>query len=253
MTTVTRRHQRFGVEKLGIYAKTLHATDAELLNISMTGACVTARESLKSADKHLIKFHSRGMAFTLHCRVIWEDSDLEVKSPDGESVPVYKAGVVFNDTASDKMVTLKDFIRVSGAPNEQTVSDTFGPSALRFNVYANEKVLLYYPKISPVKKISLSGMLMELDHAIEAERRFPMTLFLPHESLPIKFQGRVACCLEIPDKRSKRFDIGIEFLGMSEKDTSRLSKFLQTSTATPIREKLLRLFKKASLLPRKPH
>jgi hypothetical protein len=119
MTVGTRRHQRFVVENLGIYAKSLYAAEAELLNISMTGACVTTRERLTFSDKHLIKFHGGGTPFTLSCHVIWETTSIELTSPTKGSDPVYKAGVAFNDTASDKMITLKDFIRVSGTPNQQ--------------------------------------------------------------------------------------------------------------------------------------
>jgi hypothetical protein len=218
----------------------------------MTGACVTTRERLTFSDKHLIKFHGGGTPFTLSCHVIWETTSIELTSPTKGSDPVYKAGVAFNDTASDKMITLKDFIRVSGTPNQQRLSDEYGSSALRFQVQANEKVLLYYPRISYVKKISLGGMLIGSDSGIQVEKRFPMAVFLANENLPLKFEGRVVCCIEIADKKSKSFDIGIEFLDMSIHDKSRLSRFLQTLTITPLHKKILRLFRKAVFLPRTP-
>ncbi|HAM52752.1 MAG TPA: hypothetical protein DCP92_19415 [Nitrospiraceae bacterium] len=247
-----RRHQRFVVEHLGISAKNLYAAEAELLNISMTGACVATSESLKFADKHLIKLHSKGMPFSLHCHVIWENSNSEMTIPSTKPVAGYTAGIRFSDTASDKMVMLKDFIRMSGSPNEQRLSDEYGSSALRFRVHANKKVLLYYPKSSHVKKISVGGMLMELDNRIQVEKRFPMALFLPNQDIPMKFQGRVACCLETPDTKSKRFDIGIEFLDITENDKSRLGTFLQTLSVIPLHKKLWRLFKKAPFFPQNP-
>ena len=241
----TRRYQRFVVEKVGIYTKTLHATEVELLNISMTGACVRVRESLKVSEKHLLKLHSKGMSFTLQCHVVWESADREGKLSGKAALPAHKAGIAFDGTASDKMIILKDFIRVSGTANGQRLSDEYGPSALRFQVYSNEKALLYSARTSYAKKISLGGMLVELDDAIQLERRFPLALFLPRQDISIKVQGRVASCIEMPGKRGKRFDVGIEFLEMADKDKARLSRFLLALRAAPLHKKLWRLFKKA--------
>jgi hypothetical protein len=115
---------------------------------------------------------------------------------------------------------------VSGIPNEQRLSDEYRSSALRFAVCANEKAVLFYPETSPVKKMSLGGMLVELCNALQVEKKFPMALFLPNEALPIRFQGRVVSCIAVPNKRPECFDIGIEFFDMAEYDRSRVNRFL---------------------------
>ena len=100
--------------------------------------------------------------------------------------------------------------------------------------------------MSYVKKISLDGMLIGLGNRLQVEKRFPMALFLANENLPIKFQGRVACCIGIADKKSTSFDIGIEFLDMAKQDKSRLSRFLETLTVTPFHKKIWRLLRKVA-------
>jgi len=247
-----RRYQRFIVEKLGIYAKTVYVEETELLNISMTGACVAAKESLRPSDKHLIKLLGKGKPLTLPCQVIWEKASPEEKEPWPEATAVYRAGVEFEVSSSDKLVVLKDFIRVSGVPNDQVERDEYQPSALRFKVYTNEKALLYYPRVSPVKVLGRGGMLIESDKGLEVDRIFPMALFLPRADLPIKFQGRIACSLEMPDKKSRHAHVGIEFLGLTQEDESRLTAFLETLMVIPIREKLSRLFRKIFFLQEKP-
>ena len=117
-------------------------------------------------------------------------------------------------------------MRTFGIPDGEKVRDEYPPTALRFRIKTTERAVLYYHKTSPVKKISLGGMLMEEYNGIELEWRAPMALFLPNETEPLKFRGRVASCIEIPGKRSKHYDIGVEFLDMPEDDRLRLSEFL---------------------------
>jgi hypothetical protein len=225
MNVGKRRYKRFVVENMDIHAKTLFATDTELLDISVTGACITAQKSLRFADKHLIKLESEGMHLPIQCSIIWKNLSGSARNTSGEFVPVYKAGVAFKGISSDKLVSLKDFIRMSGIPKERRISDEYGPSALRFKIHNNKKAVLYYQRTSTVKKISLGGMLIELYNGIKIDKRFPMALSLPNKDRQIRFQGRVASCIEIPGNKL-RHDIGIEFIDMPENDKSRLSEFL---------------------------
>jgi len=226
MNTGKRRHERFAVEDMALQAKTLFATEVELLDVSMTGACIVATKSLKTGDQYLLRLQNKGTAFTLRGVVIWVTLSGSVKNAREEAVPVYRAGVTFRNVSSDKLVKLKDFMRTFGIPDGEKVRDEYPPTALRFRIKASESAVLYYHKTSPVKKISLGGMLMEGYNGIKLEWRAPMALFLPNGNAPLKFRGRVASCIEIPGRRSKHYDIGVEFLDMPEDDRSRLSEFL---------------------------
>lgn len=226
MNREKRRYKRFALENMDVRAKTLFAAGIDLLNISVSGACMLSKKGLKLGDKYLIKIESEGMHLSLPCVITWESLCCSVKKSGGEFIPVYKTGVAFKDMTSDTLVKLKDFIRMSGIPNEQRLSDEYRSSALRFAVCANEKAVLFYPETSPVKKMSLGGMLVELCNALQVEKKFPMALFLPNEALPIRFQGRVVSCIAVPNKRPECFDIGIEFFDMAEYDRSRVNRFL---------------------------
>jgi Tfp pilus assembly protein PilZ len=221
-----RRYKRFSVEEMDIHAKTLFAEGIDLLNISLSGACILSTKSLKFGDKYLIRLKSEGLHLALPGVVVWESLCSRVKNSAGEFVPAYKAGLAFKGITSDKLVELKDFIRVSGIPNEQRLSDEYKPSALRFTVHAHEKAVLFYPETAPVRKVSLGGMLVESSDRVQVEKKFPMALFLPNDALPVRFKGRVASCVPIPNERSKRFGIGVEFLDMAEHDRSRMGRFL---------------------------
>lgn len=226
MNTGTRRHKRFAVEDMALYAKTLFATEIELLDVSMTGACVVTKKSLKLGDQQLLRLHNKATGLTLRGVVVWVMLSGSVKNAREEVVPVYRAGVTFKNVSSDNLVKLKDFMRTFGIPDGEKVSDEYPPTALRFRIKTTENAVLYYHRTSPVKKISLGGMLVEGYNGIKLEWRAPMALFLPNETAPLKFRGRVASCIEIPGRRSKHYDIGVEFLEMPEHDRLRLSEFL---------------------------
>lgn len=226
MSSRIRRYKRFTVANMDVRARALFTAEVELLNISTSGACVLSKTSLKLGENCLIKLEREGALIPLRCTVVWETLCGSERGTAGEVIPLYKSGIEFRNISSNRLVELKDFIRVTGLPDELKLGDQYGPSALRFRVRTHEKALLYYPGTSVVKKISLGGMLMELYRGIPIENRLPMALLLPGENRPIKFQGRVAYCAAMDDMHSKRFDIGIEFLGMAENDRSRVSGFL---------------------------
>jgi len=235
-----RRYRRFIVENMGIHAKAVLAQDAELLNVSTSGACILSRKSLKLGENCLITLKREGTTLLLQCTVVWGTLCGSEKISVGEIRPLYKTGLTFGNLPSDKLIQLKDFLRVSGFPSEGKLSDQYGPSALRFGIQVNNNACLYYPNTSEVKKLSLGGMLMEFYDRLPVEERLPMALFLPSVNRALKFRGRVASCTKKEDRHSNHFDVGIEFLGMTENVRSKVAGFLthlateETSKGSPL-------------------
>lgn len=224
--TKKRRYKRFTVEGMDVHAKMIFAEIIELSNISIGGACIITTKTLRPGDNVLIRIADEKIRLPLKCTIIWENASESVDDARESPVVLYKAGIQFKEVSSDTIIHLKDFMRVSGIPDEKKLSDEYKPSALRFKIYRSEKAVLNYPVTYPVKKISLGGMLVEADCALEIEQKYPMAIYLPNEDIPIKFQGRIASRIPIPDEKLDRFDIGIEFLTLAENDKSRLNKFI---------------------------
>jgi hypothetical protein len=226
MTAGYRRYKRYRVENMNMRAKTLFAADAELLNMSMGGACIRTVQSLKESEKQLLRLRSEESPLTLPCSLVWQSMSGDAPKSAEKSVPVYKAGVSFSGIPSDKLVKLKDFMRRSGSPCEERISDAYKPSLLRFQIHTGNKALMYYTSASPVRKIGLGGMLVELHFDVQPERVFLMELSVPDDNPPMRFRGRIASRLPVSGGRLGRFDVGIEFLDMGLADKFRLSKFL---------------------------
>jgi hypothetical protein len=205
-----------------MHAKTIFSSEIEILDISLKGARIQGRKSLKIGGNYQIKFRHEGEPLSFHCTVVWEKLTEAIKQTSGETVPVYIAGVEFTDVFSDKTLGLFKFVDKCLISYEQRIG------GVRITIDRKERSQLDHEESYNVKKISLAGMLIETEEELQLEGRFPMKLFLPDASPPIEFQGRIASCIKTPHEKTKGVDIGIEFLDMAENDKSRLNNFIKS-------------------------
>ncbi|MHA1941312.1 MAG: PilZ domain-containing protein [Candidatus Hodarchaeales archaeon] len=220
-----RRYKRFLIEQMDIHAKTIFATEVEMLDISICGARMKVPQNLKIGCVYFIKLENESYSFRLKCTVMWEKLSGSLKNKDGEFIPVYTAGIKFNNVYSDELKKLKDFIGEFEIPQEQKFGDEKRLNAMRVKFYTKESNLLNYQETYTVKLLSLGGILIETNIEFRIDERFPMELFLSNDNYPLKFQGRIASCIEILDKKPKQYNIGVEFLDITENDLSRLSEY----------------------------
>lgn len=76
-----------------------------------------------------------------------------------------------------------------------------------------------------VISINLGGALMEGESSHRQENKLFMELLLP-ENVRISLTGRVTSC-HLSKANDKRYDVGIEFMSMSEEDRVKLKQFIQ--------------------------
>jgi hypothetical protein len=217
-----RRYKRFIVDDKDIRAKTSFAAEIEILDISVGGARIKGTRSLKIGSKYVIKIERGKKVITLKCRVIWEHLSGSIKNERSESIPVYTAGIEFTEIFSDRTQDLLQYLK------DYTTSYEMRLTGVRISFHGKELAIMNHEETYIVKKISLGGMLIESHHPLPERRSFPMELAFPQEINPIKFQGKVACCMEIPEQKPNCYDIGISFFDMSPDDKSKLDEFIQS-------------------------
>jgi hypothetical protein len=223
-----RRYERFPVEGKKLRAKAALTEVIELSNVSIGGACIITTRTLMPGDNILLRIPSEKVEKPLKCTIVWEAASDKPLERGGRHVPVYKAGVKFNELLPGTIVRLKDFMRSMGVPVEGNRDAGDKRSPLRFNVLLDEKAFMNYSATFPVKKVSLGGMLVETGGELERGGRYPAALYLPGSEHPVRFNGRVASKVPLKDG----FDVGIEFCDMSDDDRSRLTAFLETLAAS---------------------
>ncbi|GAB4485063.1 MAG: hypothetical protein OHK006_10510 [Thermodesulfovibrionales bacterium] len=213
-----RRHKRFTVEIMNIRGRMMMSSMVEIHDLTAETITLLADIRLNLGTPYVLKLEDRDAAIHVHGTVEFASLYKTVQNDEGDVVPIYKAALRLADMDETTRAKLERFI------GHHRTGEAERCSRLVCKVRSGEHAILDFPTAYTVKKVSLSGMLIESNHPIQLERRMPMELGLPGYSL-VHLTGRVASCLPVPE--SGRFDVGIEFIDMSSSDKESLKSFIE--------------------------
>ena len=225
-----RRYKRYKVDVMEMSGKVVLAKSLKILDISIDGICLKTEKRLDVGGEYTLKMEGKGKVLTVKGTVAWALLSGNSVDSYGNIIPVYKAGMKFVDVSKEKMNEIVNFIEEHKRDIDKLV-DLYSPSGrrlyVRISIEDPEKAVLNYQGSYKVKSISLGGMLIESEHPLEIESKFPMEIKTLTENSYIKFLGRVASCLLIKNKDIEHYDIGIEFIEMSEEDREILVELIR--------------------------
>ena len=215
-----RRHKRYAVE--GVHGNVLHPSDLEILNMSIDGAAIETSKRLDINREYTFKIKHKGAIVSFRGCVIWSLlTNKELKDKD-KIIPVYRAGIRFTDTLNERGSQLIDFID----ENKITTLER-RVVGVRFKIDAPQQIKIEYPYKYEVKKMSLSGMLVETGYPLKVNSSYHVEIFL--EKNILELIGRVAYCEELnPGNDDKKYSIGIEFKEMTDDKRDLIKKFLKS-------------------------
>jgi Tfp pilus assembly protein PilZ len=214
-----RRHKRHFVD--GVRGNVLYTSDIDVLNISLDGVSVETTRRLELKREYTFKVRYKDTSLDLKGRVVWAVLLSKEKKDTRAFVPVYRAGIRFTNVSGEKAGLLQQFIDENKV---RTLEPRVG--GVRFRIASSEDVKVDLPRKYEVKRVSLSGMLVETEYPLALNSEHGVELFLNGEAM--HFAGRVAYCGTIGTDKSSVYDIGIEFVRMSESDRKSLKDFLDT-------------------------
>lgn len=206
---------------MDIKGRMLFATNVEILNLSLGGASISLNKKLNMGSTYTLKLECRDKALSLTGEVVWEKISGSRKTPKGEVVPIYTAGLNFKEVMTGKASEVMDFIM------EHTHDRKVRLIGVRVKIRELEKASIDYPHHFTVLKISLGGMLVETEQEMHVKDKYPMELSFDEEEPPVAFTGRVASCLRMPEPEKEIYHIGIEFLLMSDDEKLKLKDFIR--------------------------
>ncbi len=214
-----RRNKRYVVE--GLQGNVLYTSDIDVLNISIDGAAIETPRRLEINREYTFKLKFSETVLNLKGKVVWAFLISKVNKETGSIIPVYRAGIKFTDTLSEKAMMLQNFINQN---RTRKLENRLG--GVRFKLSGNKTMQVDVPHEYKVKKISLSGMLVETEIPLEIETQCEMELFINSHSL--KILTRISNIKEEASNDMTKYEVGIEFLKMSEQDEDILVSFINS-------------------------
>jgi c-di-GMP-binding flagellar brake protein YcgR len=216
-----RKHHRFIVEGMDIFARTIFNAAAEIIDISPTGASIRIPRRLNMGGVYALKFGHMGNYFTIKGAVIWEKLTGSKEFAGGEVMPIYTAGVEFQEIPPDKSQQLRALI----AEKMKEIRER-RIGGIRVRVAGDNHAVLSCLETCAVKDISLGGMRIETWNEILTGTAFRLELVLRENESSLFCKGKVAFCHKKPQgTKTDRYTVGIEFIEMSAPDGERLRRF----------------------------
>ncbi len=221
--TEKRKHHRHIVEGMGVYAKTHFNTEVEVLDISPSGGSIRSTKRFNIGGEYVFKFEHEYRFISLKGVIVWEKLTGSNKIGEGETMPVYTAGIKFKDVSTDKAEQIKELISEKIRElRERRLS------GLRLKIHPPEKAVLSCFETCVVKDISLGGMRVETEGEPAVEALFPLEVILAEDEDSIHCQGRVAFYHAVSEETPGRYSVGVEFMEMIDGDKLRLNRFIET-------------------------
>lgn len=220
-----RKHKRFELNNHEVNGKMVLATEVEVVDISISGIAVKANRRLNIGSEYSLKLEA-SKNISISGTLVWCSLIETRMGTDGEAIPIYSAGIQFKDLSTEKITELQYLIDNHKTNELHVIGST--RLNIRFQIKDPESATLSYPDNYKVKTIGFGGLCIECLQNFEIDSRIPMEMFI-HDEIPLKFMGRVASSKEIAKKSKKKYNIGIEFLDLTEKDRELLASFIDQS------------------------
>jgi hypothetical protein len=225
----TRKHNRYAVNVMELNGKMTLAKYVNILNISIGGVAFKTDKRMAVGSKYRLTIEGKDMVFTVTGKVVWSTLKENIKDSADNIIPIYITGMQFTDLADEKIRQITDFIEAHGGAEEKKEEECkkIGHRLyVRFNIVGQDQAILHYYENYTIKDFSLGGMLIESEQPLEPEKRLQMEVFLTEDAY-IAIVGRVASCRPISGKEPEMYDIGIEFVDVTEDGKEKLKAFIQ--------------------------
>ena len=155
--------------------------------------------------------------------IVWGKISGIEKTGEGETTPIYTAGLSFTDVSADTSSQLREFI----SDKDNLLRDQM-LSGIRISVHAG-KGILSSSEMCTVRDISLGGIRIELQQKPLLDEVYHLELILAEDEDPIRCKGKIIFYHEKPEGDTGGYSAGVEFVNIESK--TRLERFVDTLPA----------------------
>lgn len=214
-----RKFKRYSVDD--IHGNMLYSADVNIVNISIDGVLLETTRRMDINREYTLKIKYKKSILDLKGAVVWSVLSRTETRPTGENIPIYKTGIKFSHGFSD---TTRDVMKFIDENKTETMEKRL--IGVRFKVSQPDDATIDASYEYTVKKLSFSGMLIETDQLLDIDSRHEMEISLDNRA--IAAVGRIVNCLQVTDEDVQKYEMGIEFIEMTEDDKRVLKKFIDS-------------------------
>ncbi len=213
-----RRHPRFHVHDVtGSFA---YAVQARVLNISLSGLAVETPTQLQVGRGYSFRLGRAQVSVLLEGHVVWCHLARTERRSGGDVIPVYRAGISFDDVLSDRAGELLDFME------KNVVLDLRRRVFGRFKLSERQEIVLHVKHRFLVKQLSVAGMLIQSPVAAQPESVFELEMVLDGRRL--RLRGRIVYVQEAGAvEGTQQYRMGIEFIQPTAGQLAALEEFIR--------------------------
>lgn len=216
---IQRRYPRY--EVAGLDGHLVVPIQIRVINLSLGGMALETNSYLQFGRAYRLKLRGDERTLSLTGTVAWCSLRQTTKTPQGEVLPVYRAGLRFEALSSERSQDLWELIRVHALVEIE--DSVLG----RFNVEVPADTRLGSRYGFSVRKLSLSGVLIETEFEPELDASFEVQIQLGRQ-----LWGSLARVASIPrvGRKSENLptQIGLEFRDLDPERLSQLRSFIDT-------------------------
>lgn len=185
--------------------------------MSLNGMSLETGNPLKVGRGYSLNLDRAGETITLTGKVVWCTLVRTTRDERGDVLPVYRAGVHFEDVITGKAGRLLDFIHENAVVSLE--KRLFG----RFRVETDQSADLGFEAAFRVRQISVSGMLVETDIAPPVDTRCRMEISMG--ALSFTAEVRVVR-VQTVERDTPLFSLGVQFTGLEPDARRAVEQFI---------------------------
>lgn len=226
-----RRHKvRFDVE--GLQGGVKLPSDARVVDLGFGGLGVETDRWLQVGRGYTVSLPTDRAPLRIQGTVAWCRLARTAKNAAGETAPVYKAGIQFQDPDPTTLETIETLLSSSARVGSED------PIRGRFRYRREESVDVQLGHPFEVRKLSLTGMLVEAGFFPAPDERFHISLDLgPHPdggALELEVTARVAYVDRAlsDDEGDPTARIGLEFVDLDGEQKRLLRSVIRSEVAS---------------------
>lgn len=214
-----RRFQRFNIDIMNVTGRIVWSNIVTIKAITNDIVILSTDARMNLGKKYILHIEHEDDGFNVSGTVISSSIDQTVLSPEGETMPLYRAEISFDTSTRKKQDDIARFIGLLTAEGRPEL----GRLKLWIDVPGEEHAVTESYR---VKEIGIGGMRVECSSPHEVGCTFRILMTLP-DVATLRMRAKVVWCIQTGGDGGGEYNIGLAFSDMNETDWIQLESFIQ--------------------------